>query len=231
MHLIKDLPAYLYIIFTLSTLFAILLFFKATGHSKQVLIIILLWLALQSVISLSGFYTITKGLPPRFILLLLPPVIFIAALFLTKKGRLAIDSYNAKALTMLHVVRIPVELTLYWLFLYHTVPSIITFEGLNFDILCGLSAPVVYYFGYIKKVLGSKVIIIWNVISLLLLANVVVTAVLSAPFPFQQFGFEQPNTALLYFPFIWLPCCIVPVVFFAHLVCLRQCIGQLTKRS
>jgi hypothetical protein len=68
-------------------------------------------------------------------------------------------------------------------------------------------------------------LIAWNLACLLLLANVVITAILSVPTPFQQFAFEQPNIAMLYFPFVWLPCLVVPAVVFAHVVCLRQLIA------
>ena len=143
-------------------------------------------------------------------------------MFFSKKGKQAMDGYNVKQLTLLHIVRIAVELGLYWLYLHKAIPGIMTFEGRNFDILCGLTAPLVYYFGYVKNTLSKSVLIAWNIVCLLLLANIVVMAVLSAPLPIQQFGFNQPNIALLYFPFIWLPCGIVPVVLFAHMVALRR---------
>jgi hypothetical protein len=220
----EHLPIYISIVFVLTTLLTVALLYKAANYSKPVIIAVMLWLALQAVVSLSGFYTVTNVSPPRFALLLMPPVVFIIALFFTKKGKLATDGFDVKTLTLLHIVRIPVELTLYWLYLHKAVPGIITFEGRNFDILCGLTAPLIYYFGYIKNALSKKIIIAWNIACLLLLANVVITAVLSAPFPFQKFGFDQPNIALFYFPFIWLPCFIVPAVLFAHLATLRRLI-------
>jgi hypothetical protein len=97
-----------------------------------------------------------------------------------------------------------------------------TFEGRNFDILCGLTAPFIYYFGYVKPVLSKKILLAWNVICLLLLANIAIIAVLSAPLPIQQLAFDQPDIALLYFPFVWLPCFVVPVVLFAHLTTIRR---------
>ncbi|MDB6080057.1 MAG: putative transrane protein of unknown function, partial [Akkermansiaceae bacterium] len=45
---------------------------------------------------------------------------------------------------------------------------------------------------------------------------------LSAPFPFQRLALDQPNVAILSFPFIWLPTFIVPVVLFTHLASIRQ---------
>jgi hypothetical protein len=74
-------------------------------------------------------------------------------------------------------------------------------------------------------VLNRGVLLAWNFACLLLLANIVLTAILSAPFDFQKFGFDQPNIALFYFPFIWLPCFIVPVALFAHLVSIRKLIS------
>ncbi len=123
---------------------------------------------------------------------------------------------------MVHVVRIFVELVLYGLFLDRMVPEIMTFAGRNFDILAGLTAPIVFYLYFVKKKMARKLFVLWNVFSLALLFNIVITAVLSAPFSFQQFGFEQPNVALFYFPYIWLPCCVVPIVLFSHLAVIAK---------
>jgi hypothetical protein len=222
----EHLPLYISIVFILTTFFTLWMLYRAGNYSKPVIIIVLLWLLIQSVISLSGFYTVTNVMPPRFALLLLPPVLFIVVMFFTKKGKAAIDSFDAKTLTLLHIVRIMIELILYALYLHKVVPGIMTFEGRNFDILCGLSAPFVYYFGYIKNVLSKKLILAWNIVCLLLLANIVITAILSAPFPFQRFAFNQPSIALFYFPFVWLPGCIVPIALLAHLTVIRRLVKQ-----
>jgi hypothetical protein len=65
-------------------------------------------------------------------------------------------------------------------------------------------------------------ILIWNFICLGLLINIVVNALFSAPSPIQKFAFEQPNIAILNFPFSWLPTFIVPIVLFGHLTSIRQ---------
>jgi hypothetical protein len=46
--------------------------------------------------------------------------------------------------------------------------------------------------------------------------NVVITAIFCVPSPIQQLAFDQPNRAVLFFPYIWLPTVIVPIVFFSH---------------
>jgi hypothetical protein len=42
----------------------------------------------------------------------------------------------------------------------------------------------------------------------------------------QQFGFDQPTVAVLYFPFIWLPGIVVPLVYFSHLVAIRRLLKE-----
>lgn len=218
----NTLPSYIGWLFGITTILTVFIFYKATRNSLTTLVVILCWMALQTLIGISGFYTITNTMPPRFFLLLGLPVLLIITLFITKSGLRFIDSLNLKALTMLHVVRIPVELVLFCLFSNSTIPQLMTFEGRNFDILSGLTAPIVYYFGFVKSKLNKAAMLTWNLICLGLLFNIVINAVLSAPFPFQKFAFEQPNIALLYFPFVWLPCCIVPIVLFVHLASIRQ---------
>jgi hypothetical protein len=222
----EHLPIYITAVFILTILLAAGLLYKAGNYSKPLITIVLLWLTLQAVIGLSGFYTVSAGIPPRFVLLLIPPLVLIAILFATPKGRRFLDQFESKTLTLFHIVRIPVELTLYWLFLHKAVPEVMTFEGRNFDILCGLTAPLVYYWGYIKKKLSSGILLAWNIACLLLLGNIVVTAILSAPFDFQKLGYGQPNIALFYFPFVWLPSFVVPVALLAHLVNIKKLINH-----
>jgi hypothetical protein len=99
-----------------------------------------------------------------------------------------------------------------------------TFAGGNYDIISGLTAPVVYYFGFIKKSMSRGLMIGWNIICLGLLMNIVVRAILSTPSPFQQLALSQPNIAILHFPYIWLPSFIVPLVLFSHLINIRYLI-------
>ncbi len=218
----ESLPFFISAIFGLTTIFTVILFAISAYNSKTIIIILSSWLILQFLISLTGFYQNTSTNPPRFLLLVLPPILFIIGLFTTKKGKYFIDRLNPKTLTLLHIVRVPVEIVLFWLFVNKAIPKLMTFEGRNFDIISGLTAPIIYYFGFVKTYISPKLILLWNIVCLALLINIVVNAILSAPFKFQIFAFDQPNIAVLHFPFIWLPCCIVPLVLLSHLVTIRQ---------
>ena len=224
-----NVPTYIAITFILTTLLTVAFFYFASKKSIITLVILLVWLLVQMLIGLTDFYTDSYSLPPRFLVLILPPVIFIILLFTIKKVKDYIDNLDLKMLTLLHIVRTPVELVLLWLFVYKAVPELMTFEGRNFDILSGITAPFIFYFGFVKQNMNKKIILIWNFICLGLLINIVVNAILSAPFPFQQFAFEQPNIAVLHFPFNWLPACVVPLVLFSHLVVIRQLMKSKTS--
>lgn len=217
-----SVPISISVVFVITTILTVGLAFLAGKKSKTTLFILLGWLVIQGSISLTGFYTDTDSVPPKFLLLVLPPLVLILLLLTTKKGISFVNNFDPGILTLLHIVRIPVEMVLFGLFLHETVPQLMTFEGRNFDILSGITAPIIYYFGYVRHRLSRKVLLGWNFICLILLFNIVINAILSAPFQFQQFAFNNPNIAILYFPFIWLPCCIVPLVLFAHIVSIRQ---------
>lgn len=217
-----DLPFYISTSFVLITFLTVWIFYKAAGNSKSTLLVLGVWLAVQAGVGLTGFYTVTNTLPPRFLLLLGPTLVVIVGLFLSKRGRVYLDEFDIGTLTLLHVIRIPVEMVLFGLFMHKAIPEIMTFEGRNLDIVSGISAPILYYLVFKTKHWGRIVLMVWNIICLGLLANIVTIAILSTPLPFQKFGFEQPNIGVFYFPFVWLPCCVVPLVLLSHLAALRQ---------
>jgi hypothetical protein len=227
--MINELPIFISVFFGLTTVLTIFLFSKtlkttseAPPQYKPVLAVVIGWALLQMAISLTGFYEQTDTLPPRLTLAAPPAIALIIALFLTKSGKLFMESLDLKALTYLHVVRIPVELTLFWLYQHGQVPELMTFAGRNFDIISGITAPFIAYFGFVKKTLNPTIIVVWNFICLGLLFNIVFHAIFSVQSPLQLFAFDQPNRAILYFPFVWLPSVIVPLVLFAHLVVIKR---------
>jgi len=231
--MLHDLPAFISIVFILTTIATLLFFYWTVKNStaetvrkrsNTIVVVLVIWLIIQAVLAIKNVYNSnTTSIPPKIFLLGVAPMILtIIFLFITKKGRLFIDSLPLKNITWLNIIRIPVELVLLGLFIHKAVPQLMTFEGRNFDILSGITAPFIAWFGFTKKILSRKIILAWNFICLALLANIVINAILSAPFFLQQFAFDQPNIAILYFPFNWLPAFIVPVVLFGHLVSIRQ---------
>lgn len=218
-------PLYLNLALILTTLLAVLIFYKSVQKSKKILSLILVWMAIQFAIALTGFYANTNVLPPRFLFAIGPPLIVILLLFVTPFGRKRLDDIDPKFSILIHVVRIPVEIVLFLVFLHKGIPKIMTFEGNNLDIIAGITAPLLYYVSFVRQKLNFRLLLGWNLISLGLLANIVSIAILSTPYPFQRFGFEQPNVAIFHFPFVWLPSVIVPIILLSQLVGIRFCIN------
>lgn len=154
---------------------------------------------------------------------LFPPAILgtVALTILTLK-RIDRQKINAKILLAVHVLRIPVELILYQLYLQNKIPGLMTFKGWNFDILVGLSALVLLVYTLTtNRRFNRKFFIVWNVAGMVFLLFIVSLAILSSPLPIQRFAYEQPNIAVLEFPYCLLPACIVPVVLMSHILLLR----------
>jgi hypothetical protein len=218
----NQLPMFIPIVFASTVALALYFFYKAGTGSIKTILVLVGWLLFQAILSLSGFYEPANDIMPRFLVLILLPLVAIAFIFANPTSRRFTGQLDINWLTMIHILRIPVEIVLYWLYTHQVIPRIMTFEGRNLDILAGLTAPLVLYFGFVKKVLPVKILLAWNFICLGLLMNIVYIAVFSMPFFLQQFGYEQPNVAMFYFPFIWLPGFLVPLVIYGHLAAIRQ---------
>lgn len=225
----ENLPGYVSVTFVLTTfltvgflVYAVRQAIFKTKIAKILIFLIPVWLVFQAILSLSGFYLVTDSLPPRLFSVAVLPAFALIILLLVFERNNFVARLSLKTLTLLHVIRIPVEIVLLWLFLSGKVPQLMTFEGRNFDILSGLTAPIVAWLAFRNGKTNRPLLIVWNFFALLLLINIVVNAFLSIPSPIQQFAFDQPNRAVLYFPFIWLPAAVVPIVLFSHLASLWQ---------
>jgi hypothetical protein len=222
-----ETPLYVVALFIATTLLTLGLLYRAfakisTSIAQKILWGSLAWLGLQGVVFATGFYLKTDTVPPRFALAVVPTFIAIAYFLSKKSSANILDKLSLKDLTLLHICRIPVEIGLLWLYQSQQIPQIMTFEGRNFDVFSGLTALPMVWYAFQNNSIKRTPLLIWNIVCLALVCIIVVIALLSAPTPFQQFGFEQPNVGVLKFPFGWLPSFIVPVVVFCHLVSIRQ---------
>lgn len=217
--------SYVFLITVVSTLGFLYFGIKNTQKkgSKTALIstvCIIIWLLITAFLSKSGFILNFETLPPRFLLIIVPPTLVVIISLSLTKSRLFLIQIPIATLTYLHIIRVPVEMVLWWLALNRAIPMLLTFEGINYDILSGITAPFIAITISYFKDKSHSIAIIWNLAALGLLIHIVVCAILSAPFPFQKFAFEQPNLAVFYFPYVWLPGFVVPAVLFAHLISL-----------
>jgi hypothetical protein len=197
---------------------------QSTMRNKlfPIIFLILVWIV-DSILSLNGIFLDTiKNTPPFFFPAVLVTLLF-AVYFAFKYPPLThFSGENMKYVVALQTFRLPLELIFVWALHLGMMPKQMTFEGLNYDVLVGLIAPFIAYFGYHKKILSKWMLIGWNVAGLILLANIVTVAILSAPTNFQVFTNEPHNTIVLQFPYIFIPFFLVPLALFGHLFALRK---------
>lgn len=227
-------PGWLALFFGLITAITVVFFYlavrKANPRKAPLLMGLLLsWLALIGFLASNGFFIAFNAVPPRLVLVVGPAIGLPAALFFVPAGQRFYDAMPLRTLTYLHIIRVPVEIALHQLYLHHQIPEMMTYEGLNFDILSGISAPIIAYFTFQRK-LPTRWLLLWNIVCLGLLLNILSLAILSLPSPFQQLNFDQPNIGVTKFPFIWLPGFVAPFVGLSHLIAIRQLIRQVQIR-
>ncbi|MGH1365701.1 MAG: hypothetical protein ACRBF0_19225 [Calditrichia bacterium] len=178
---------------------------------------VVVWLLFHHFLARADFYKVFNVLPPR-ILLVFFPLILLMVFLLTIRRDQTVRLFSLQGMMWLHIVRIPVELVLWRLALEGFIPEVMSFEGRNFDILAGITAPLIVYLVFYKKTLGKTGLLVWNVICLGLLINIISLAIMSAPGPLQQMAFQQPNIGIAFTPMILLPAFVAPLVLFFHLV-------------
>jgi hypothetical protein len=225
--MIENVPGFVSIFFILTTFLTVGFLLNAvkqtvfeTLPAKILIFLLSFWLFLQAFLAINGFHQNAQTFPPRVVLFgVFPALLLIIAYFIFFR-RNFIERLPLKVLTMLHVIRIPVEIVLLWLFQNQLIPQSMTFEGRNFDILSGLTAPVIYFLAFRGGKVNRPLLIVWNLFALALLFNIVITAILAFPAFSPQLAPEMQNRAVTYFPYIWLPTVVVPIVFFSHLASL-----------
>ena len=234
----SELPSYVSGVFliTVAATFGFLYYgiklAQKNKSNKTALIVaagLLAWLIMSATLAHNGFFLAFDAMPPRLIFILLPPIIAMITLLSIESSRTQILKIPLTTLTYLHIVRVPIEIVLWWLAGSQLVPYLLTFEGINYDILSGITAPFVAIFIIGMKSKSRIGAILWNLFALGLLVNIVGHAILAAPTPFQRFAFDTPNTAVFYFPFIWLPGFVVPAVLFSHVVSLIKLFDKKTE--
>jgi hypothetical protein len=178
-----------------------------------------IWIAYIIVLSISGVLN-DFGLPPRVpLLIIIPSIIF--SLYIT--GRTSFR--DILQLTPIHYpilmqsFRIFVELLIFTAWSEGYFPKRVTFEGLNYDILVGATAPVMGWL-LMKNILGLNAALIWNIAAMMIL-SLTGYAFISAYF-FSEFAEAIDKTHFIKFPFILLPSVLLSIAIFLHIFSIRQ---------
>lgn len=208
--------------FIILSIVELIYFYWISNKQQGFLLAASLWLIITGFAAYAGFFLEVDAIPPRFIAILLPTAIIWYVFGWSGKGEVFRSKFNLEGLHYIHIVRIFVEsVFLYGLYQKGLVAKELTFLGNNYDIFPGITAPIMAFLYFRRKVLGKKLLILWNVICVCVLLFTISQAILSAPFPFQQLSLDQPTVAVLYFPYVWLPAFVAPLVILSHLISIK----------
>lgn len=177
------------------------------------------WFLYVSAISNNGFLN-NFDFPPRMALLIVVPILVILFWYsgrnYVKKTLLSVPVHR---LIYIQAFRVIVELLIWGAFILGIWPRVVTFEGLNFDVLVGVSALLMGVLAQ-RKMVTNRVLLMWNYVGLLILAFTV--------FQFINYYFlgdfvADENSALfMKLPYLFLPAVLMPLAVFYHILSIRQ---------
>lgn len=188
-----------------------------------VLALVITYLAIPALLARAGALDRYDPMPAPAILLLGGLAALTAVLVLmTSVGARLTLGVSLGAVVALQSFRIPVEWMLYRLYVDGIVPVQMTWEGRNLDVVTGVAGLLLGAWLLSGRTVPYAVVLGWNLLGLMLLANIVGTAVLSTPVPFRRFTEGPPNLLPSTFPWIWLPSFLVQVAWGSHLLVFRR---------
>ncbi len=194
---------------------------RKTRFTSIILLVWLVWILFVGVWSLTGRMGNFQIFPLNMMPILVIPFIVILVFTFSKSGKEILLLIPPENIIRLQAFRFFVELLLWALYLENQAPLQMTFEGRNFDVLSGISAPIIAYL-ITKGKIPKAGLMIWNIACLALLVNIVAIAILSMPTPVRSFMNEPANTIVAQFPVSWLPGLLVPLAYGLHFLSLRQ---------
>lgn len=179
------------------------------------------WLTYAGLLGYFGIVGDADLRPPGTAFLILPVFLFVfLVLARSPVGARIAGAFPLWLLIGAQVFRVPVELVLHQLWVYGLAPRMLTYEGANFDILIGLSAPLIA-FASTRGRFGRAFALLWTIAGLASLANVAVRALLTAPGAFNIIHAEVPNLAIGTFPYTYIPGFFAPLALILHVLALR----------
>ncbi len=185
-------------------------------RSGRVALLSLIWLAVSGLIGASGFLTDFTAVPPRVMLVFVP--VFIAVFLLARSafGKQLV-ALPLAVLVGYQAFRIVVEILIHQAAIEGVAPPQMSWSGMNFDIVTGVTAAV---FAPFANKLPRWALLAWNTMGLGLLLWVVGVAIVSFPTAFQQL--TPDNVWVAFFPFVWIPLFFVPLALLGHLAVYKK---------
>lgn len=184
--------------------------------------LMLLFIVSTGALALTDFYK-SFSLPPRLVLLgALPAFAIIIYYYAAPRFKDITAAFPLLFTIYFQSFRIIVELLIHGAYQKGLGPVIVTYEGRNFDIIAGLSAPLVGWM-YSRGLLSKKLVLTWNILCLMLLANIVFIFISLMVNP-QFWEYETPPVSMdfLTVPYVYIAAVYMPVAVFIHVMSIKK---------
>lgn len=179
------------------------------------------WMAWWWLVADSGVIADVTRRPPPLAVLLIVVAATAMMLAASRFGALLVGALPLWLLIAVQAFRLPLELVMHQAAVEGVMPEQMSYSGLNYDIVTGATALPVAWLVAGGGPWAGAVARVWNLMGALLLANILLIAVASAPM-FAAFGPDRLNTWVAYPPYVWLPTVMVAAAIAGHLLVWRK---------
>ena len=206
-----------------AAMFVLAVYRSSVGPSRGALVATaatVVWLGVTFALAASGRLSFTTR-PPTMAIVILANLVLAFGISLSRVGQRIATGVPLAALVGAQAFRFPLELILHRAYTEGLMPVQMSYSGFNFDILTGLSAIVVAIL-LVRNRNSLVAARVWNTAGIVLLANIVTIAILSAPTPLRTFHNEPANDWITHAPWVWLPTVFVVAAIIGHVLVIRR---------
>ena len=182
------------------------------------------WMLGHAALAHSGVL-VGETMPPPVLPYLVMIMVIGVTLALSKIGGAMATALPLAALVGLQSFRVPLEWLLHELYREGALPIQMTWSGLNWDVITGVSA-LVLALAALRYEIPRWMYWVWNVVGFVLLVNVVTIALLSAPLPIRQFTEGPPVVLVFHAPYTWIVSVHVFTALVGHIVVFRALLQE-----
>jgi hypothetical protein len=193
---------------------------RATFVAAGVALGLTAWMSATYAAALSGMLHFPPR-PPTMMVVLILTVVLAVGLAVSPIGRRLATGLPLSLLIGVHGYRLPLELMMHRAYEQGLMPVQMSYRGLNYDIVTGITAIVAALLLATGRA-GIATARAWTAVGTLLLVNIIAIALLSAPTPWRMFRQEPANDWITTAPYVWLPSVLVAFAIGGHIVILRR---------
>jgi hypothetical protein len=177
------------------------------------------YLSVIAAVALSGVLARLELRPPPFLLLAMGTLSVALFVALSPVGARLARGLPLWALVGYQAFRFPLELLMHRAANDGLMPSVMSWNGYNYDIVSGISGLLLGATLLVRAV-PRWLVVAWNLLGSVLLAVITTIAIAASPI-FRAFGDQQLNLWVTRFPYTWMVV-MVAAALFGHVLLTRR---------